>query len=404
MIEVGEAISRLAGAVATLGTIDLLGFDALHGLVLAETIVADRDFPSADRSAMDGFAVRSADAVAGTQLDVVGEVRAGQVPSDGVLGAGQAVRIMTGALIPAGADAVVPIEEVVEDRDAGRIFLHQVAEPGRHVRARATELARGATILEPGRRIDSVAVAALAAVGRMRVRVYADPVIHLLSTGDEVIEVSTAPAAHQVRNSNGPMLAAALAELGLGSRYLGIAGDDPRALRAIFERALDADVLIITGGVSVGEYDLVRQTLEAAGMVTLFHGVRMKPGKPILAGRVGRCLVVGLPGNPASAFVGFEVIVAPALRRMRGLVAWENSELTVRLTEPLRVPPGRTTFSLALVESQNGRLVARRVSSAGSGDVLALARANAVLVSPALGVELGAGDEAIAIVCGDPGR
>jgi molybdopterin molybdotransferase len=302
------------------------------------------------------------------------------------------VRVFTGAVVPPGADAVVMVERTREDAAAGTVTLDVAVRAGEHVRPRGQDLKRGASVLEPGARIDAAEIAALAAVGCTAPTVYRRPRVRVVSTGDELVEPGERPAAHQVRNSNGPMLLACLAELGIEGELLGNAPDEPRALAKLLRRASDGDALLISGGVSVGRYDLVRGALEDAGMRTLFHGVAMKPGKPVLAGLRDGCLVLGLPGNPVSSLAGFALLAAPALRRMMGYRRPDNVTLNARLERAIRTRPGRKTFHLARVESVAGELSACRAASTGSGDVLSMSRANGWIVSETDEGELAAGD------------
>jgi molybdopterin molybdotransferase len=352
---------------------------------------------------MDGFAVCAEDlSESGATLRVVGEARAGESPGSLSVARGEAVRIFTGAVIPAGANAVVMVEETAEDRAGGTVRIDTTTTPGRHVRPRASDRRRGEEVVPRGRKLRAAEIAALTSVGCVRPRVFRRPTVAILSTGDEIVEADRAPESHQVRNSNAHGLLAQLSEEGLSGEYLGIAGDRGDDLEAKLGRGLDHDVLLVTGGVSVGEYDLVGRALERAGMELLFHRVAVKPGKPILAGRVGGCLAFGLPGNPVSAFCGFLVFVAPVLRRMAGRADWRNAEVDVELVEELRRRPGRLTFALARLERDGGRVTARTVASTGSGDVLAMARANAFLVVPAETERLDPGATLRAIPWGPP--
>jgi molybdopterin molybdotransferase len=350
MISVDEALRRIEANTAPLG-VETVGLAEALGRVLAADVLADRDFPPTDRSAMDGFAVRSADlGPGGGALRVVRELRTGRSAEDVTLEQGTAVRIFTGAVVPDGADAVVMVEETEEDRSAGTVAIRSGVEPGQNVRPQAQDLRRGDAVLAAGAPIRAAEIAALASVGARQFAVHRDPRVHVLSTGDEVVEPEQQPLPHQVRNSNGRTLMAQLAEVGLAGSYLGIAGDEGKELRRKLDEGLDGDVLLISGGVSVGEYDLVGQTLERAGMELFFHRVAVKPGKPILAGRCGDCLVIGLPGNPVSVFCGFAVFVAPALRRLRGIDRWQSGYSRARLGSRVRNRPGRRTYQLASLE------------------------------------------------------
>jgi len=391
VIDVEKALALLEQETQALEVIEV-PLDRARGHVLSETVVADRDFPPTDRSAMDGFAVRASDVTeAGQQLELIGEVRAGQPVGSVVVGAGQAVRIMTGSIVPPGADAVVMVEYTAETNDGSRVRIDDVPKRGRHIRRRGEDLQRGGTTLEPGTPIDAPEIAALASVGKISVRVHRKPVVRVLSTGDEIVGPQQTPAEHQTRNSNAYALVAQLAELGLVGSYLGIAGDELDDLDRRIADGLEADALLITGGVSAGKYDLVSNALTAAGMRLLFHKVAVKPGKPILAGRRDGCLVIGLPGNPVSTYTGFAVFVLPALRRLLGYRHWRNRPLLAKLAEPLTVRAGRETYVLARLDSTDDGLTARRVQHTGSGDILALARSNGFIVCPADGADHPAG-------------
>lgn len=377
-----DALRILLDAAVPLPPVEV-ALEESVGRVLAEEIEADRDFPPTDRSAMDGFAVRAADLrEPGGILRVAGEVRAGASARGVVVRAGEAVRVFTGAEIPEGADAVVMVELTREDRAAGTVTIGERPEAGQHVRRRGEETRAGSPVLWAGAPIGPAEIAALASVGRARVRVHRPPTAAILSTGDEIVPVSAVPAPHQVRNSNAEALRAALRRMGIPCRLLGPVEDREEALDAAIAEGLRADVLLVTGGVSVGAYDLVRAGLERARVEVLFHGVAMRPGKPALGGRHAGGLVAGLPGNPVSAFTVFELLVAPALRRLEGRSRAEGAWVPVVLGEPSRRKPGRRTFALARVLAEEGRLVARPTATRGSGDVLSLSGANAFLDVP----------------------
>jgi molybdopterin molybdotransferase len=393
MLQVPEALALLLSAAHPLGAGEA-DLDAALGRVLAEAITADRDFPPTDRSAMDGFAVRAADtATAPTTLRVVGELPAGRSADGVAVNAGEAIRIFTGGVLPQGADAVVMVELTEEDRERGTVRLLESPVPGEHIRRRGEDLRAGAVVLPAGAVVGAAEIAALAAVGRTRVRVVNVPRVAVISTGDEIVDAGVVPAPHQVRNSNGRMLVAQLATMGLKPLDLGIVTDDPGQLDAAIARGLAGDVLLLTGGVSVGEYDLVGSALARAGCEVLFHNVAMRPGKPILAARRGGCLVLGLPGNPVSAFTGFHVFVAPALRRLMGYRGPVVTPVRATLLDRLRGKPGRLVYQLASLTWREGHPVVIPVRSASSGDVLSLSRANAFIVVPADSQPLEGGDE-----------
>ncbi len=303
--------------------------------------------------------------------------------------------------MPPGADAVVMVEHTEEDREAGTVRVDGTSEPGRHVRPRASEMRRGETVVAAGQPVHAAEIAALASTGSTRVRVHRPPMVNVLSTGDEVVEPRRRPAPHQVRNSNAGMLLALLRDIGLRGIFLGNASDSQSELAEKLAQGIRGDVLLVTGGVSVGEYDLVGRALGDAGLELLFHKVAIKPGKPILAGKAGDCLVIGLPGNPVSVFTGFSVFVAPVLRRMMGYRQWDNQHVRARIERAFRCKPGRLTYHPARVVWRDGQYVGQRVASTGSGDVLSLARANAFLITTEETAEVRTGDQLAALLWDD---
>ncbi len=395
MIEVLDAKRLLDEEVVALDAIEVPAEEAL-GLVLAEAVQADRDMPPADLSTMDGFAVRAADAGApGAVLRIAGELRAGEAPR-AVVGPHEALRIFTGAMLPPGADAVVMVERTRE-ASGESVEIVATATRGDHIRRRGEDVKAGATLLPAGTVVRAAEVGVLMSVGKVRVRVYRPPVVHVLSTGDELVEPDHVPETHQVRDSNRVTLLAQLRQLGLHGVSLGVAKDEASSLEQSLRQGLKGDVLLITGGVSMGEYDLVGAALERAGMRLLFHQVAVRPGKPILAGRVGACLVIGLPGNPVSTFTGFSIFVAPALRKMMGHAHGEPVAIRARLTSGMTHKPGRTTYHLARLDVSEGALVATPVRTMGSGDLGSLSRANAFVVTDGAARQLPAGSEVTAI-------
>ena len=383
MIEIERALALLERAAKPMDH-ETVPLEQSLGRVLAETVVTDRELPPTDRAAMDGFAVRSVDLRDGEAvLAVAGEVRAGVAASGIRVEPGTAVRIMTGAEIPDGADAVAMVERAEEDRDRGTVLLRGRAEPGQHIRRRGQDIARGEALLRPGRPIHAAEIAALASVGHVRVEVFRRPLVRVVSTGDEIVPPEAAPAPHQVRNSNTPTLK--------------IVADTAAALGEAVRRGLEADVFLLTGGVSMGEYDLVGAALRRAGVEILFHKVAVKPGKPILVGTAGDRLVVGLPGNPVSAYTGFHVFVAPYLRRRMGFERFRNERIEAVLEAPLRPRPDRVTYHLARLEWQGGAWRASPSRTTGSGDVVSMVRANGFVISRP-GSEIPAGDTVPALL------
>ena len=368
--------------------------------VLAEDVPSDTDLPPFDRAAMDGYAVRSADvAAAPAVLEVIGEVRAGQWP-DLTVGRGQAVHNMTGAPVPPGADAVQPVEKT-QPLDEFRVTMHAPVAEGANVAPRGSEARAGETILARGRVIDAAAVAVLASAGKARVRVARRPLVAILVTGDEIVDVSAVPGPGQIRNSNGPSVAAQARLAGAEVKLLGVAPDRREALEAALRAGLPADVLVVSGGVSAGDYDLVEPALLELGAVFSFTRVAVRPGAPLVFGRLEETLVFGLPGNPVSAQVTFDIFVRPALLKMQGAGVLERPRVRVELLDGIKNRSGRKSFVPARVRFEGGRLVARTVRSMGSGDLAAHARANALVVIGADRAQAAAGETAEALLLGN---
>jgi len=370
--------------------------DALQR-VLAEDVHADADLPPFDRAAMDGYALRAEDvALAPARLSVVGGVRAGEWPAMTV-GPHQAVRIMTGAPVPGGANAVQPVETTRTLAD-GLVEIAGAVAPGANVAPRGCEVRRGDVVLPRGRRLDPAALAVLASVGCVRPRVGRRPRVAVLVTGDEVVDAASTPAPAQIRNSNGPAVAAQLRLAGAEVATLGLAPDRREALAAALARGFDADVLVVSGGVSAGDYDLVEPVLLEAGASFFFTRVAIKPGAPLVFGRRGATLVFGLPGNPVSAQVTSELFVRPCLLRLQGALPPLRPRATVELLAPVGNRSGRTSHAPALVRAREGRLLARPLRSLGSGDLVAHARANALVVMEAGRSHAAAGETAPALL------
>ena len=371
-----------------------VGLSAAAGRVLAEQIFADRDYPPFDRSTRDGYAVRSADvAVPAAELKLVGEVRAGCV-FDGTVRAGECVSIMTGAPVPAGADAVVMLEytrrlDNQEARDA-RVRIERSGQAGENLVPRGSEAIAGATVLPAGRRLGYAEVAMLASVGCAAVPVYRRPQVAILPTGDEVVELDQPPLPSQIRNSNSYSLRVQVAAAGGQPCPLPIATDEYGRLRQLIEQGLAADLLLLSGGVSMGKYDLVEQVLRDLGAEFCFDAVAIKPGRPLVFGQACGKFFLGLPGNPLSTMVTFELFARPALDLLGGSEPSPLVFLRARLEQPVRQKPGLTTFLPAVLSQavpseaapSNFLPAVRAVPWQGSGDVAALARANCYLVVP----------------------
>jgi molybdopterin molybdotransferase len=389
MLEVSAALDLVLARTSLLDPVAESLSPAVLGRVVAEDIVSDLDSPPYAKSIMDGYAIRSADAGDNVALTVVEEIAAGRVPTR-IVGAGEATRVMTGAPIPDGADAVIPHEET--ELTGQTVRLRGGASLGQHILPRGREMKAGEVVVPAGAAITPAKFGLLAAVGRTRLHVYPSPRLAILSTGDELVEPSERPGPGQIRNSNGSMLMAQAAQAGTVSEYFGIARDEPGVLRDLAKRALDlADVLLLSGGVSAGKFDFVPDVLREIGVQAHFHKVRMKPGKPLFFGTRDRALVFGLPGNPVSSFVCFELFVRPALRKMIGQAITGPTFVPVPLAAPLKTRNDRPTYLPARLQVT---AAGWRVTSAawfGSADLRGLAGANALVRVEAGDVALPAG-------------
>jgi molybdopterin molybdotransferase len=355
---------------------------ALLGLVLAEEITGDIDMPPYDKALMDGFAVRRTDLPEGRGiLTVIDEITAGQTPRV-PLGPGQAIRIMTGAPLPAGADAVVIIERT-QALDGNRVQVDdKPPAPGQNVLPRGREIRQGEVVLPRGTVLRPQEFGILATVGRTTVRVHPRPQVAVLSTGDEVVEPSQTPGPGQIRNGNGPMLEAQVQRAGGRPHCLGIARDRLESLRPLVAEGLRSAVLVLSGGVSAGKLDLVPAVLQEAGVQPHFHKVVMKPGKPVFFGTLGSTLVFGLPGNPVSSLVCFELFVRPALRRLLGHEEPGPYPVTAALAEDFAYRTDRPTYYPARLETEGVGWRVGPVPWFGSADLRGLARANALILFP----------------------
>jgi len=368
--EARSCVLREAGV--SMGT-ETVSLDEAAGRVLAEEIAADRDYPPFPRSARDGFAVRAADLPG--ELRVTGEVRAGEVFT-GRIAAGEAVEIMTGAPMPDGSDAVVMVEHT--ERHGDRVSIQRSIAAGENFSPRGIETGGGDAVLGAGVRIGHAEVAILATVGHTRVVVYQRPRVAIVSTGDEIVEFDQHPAPHQIRNSNAASLAVQVQRAGGLPEILGIARDNYESTRAQIRQGLEADLLLLSGGVSAGKYDLVEKVLAEFGAQFFFDRVKIQPGQPLVFGKVEGKIFFGLPGNPGSTMITFETIARAAIEKAQGLRHPPLLLMRARLTSPVRHKTGLTRFLPAIL-SPDGATITPMVAH-GSGDVAALARCNAFLV------------------------
>jgi len=438
---VEEHAAKLLAAPIDLRTNDLRATDTLdllaaRGRVLAEAILADRDFPPFARATRDGYAVRATDVErVPARLEVAGEIKAGDSAATCAVKAGQCVAIMTGAPLPSGADAVVMVEDTTitepskhtenshpnaaESAALGWGTLQKYIEVQRSVKSgenfvlRGAEARAGQLLVDKGRWLDHALIGIAASVGNSRVTVFRKPRVAVLSTGDEVVEVDAAPGAAQIRNSNSYSLAAQIEEAGGKAVRLGIAPDEPKRLRELIEKGFECDLLLITGGVSMGKYDLVEQVLAEMKAEFYYTGARIQPGKPVVFGSCGADTFVravaanppsartrvsaphyffGLPGNPVSTMVTFRLFAQPMIAALAG--AWPEPLvfLKARLKAEVGTKTGLTRFLPAVIsgEFENGEV--ELAAWQGSGDTAALARTNCYLVIPPDRERIGAGE------------
>ncbi len=353
------------------------------GLVLAEDIVSDLDSPPHDKALMDGYAIRCTDLPEGRgELEIVEEITAGQTPLRAI-GPGQTARIMTGATLPPDADAIVQIERTNLLTETRVAIEDRPPRPEQNILRRGTEMRRSDVVLKMGSVLRPQEFGILATVGRTSVKLVPPPHVCVLSTGDEIVEASETPGPGQIRNGNGPMLMAQVLRAGGSPQFLGIARDRVEHLRPLIQQGLEADVLVLSGGVSAGKLDLVPDVLRVLGVEARFHKVEMKPGKPVFFGMRERTLVFGLPGNPVSSFVCFELFVRPALRLLRGLTEAGPRFVQAELEVDFPYRTERPTYHPAALRTDERGWRVRLVPWFGSPDLLGLTRANALAVLPA---------------------
>ena len=384
MISVEEALERMLGAVHPLPTTQVPLAQAL-GLILAADVVAQEDMPPFANSAMDGFALRSQDsqprAGQAPRLRVTGGVAAGYVAQSEVE-EGTAMRIMTGAPVPAGADAVIQIELTRYDGpDSAWVDVLQPVAVGNNIRPAGEDMRRGQTVLCQGTEIGPWEIGILATLGLALVPVIRQPQVAILGTGDEVIDVDQPLAPGKIRNSNSYLLEAAVTRAGARPVRLGVARDTAESLREKLSQALGSDLIITSGGVSVGEFDLVKEILSEQGKME-FWRINMRPGKPVAFGQLGQTPLLGLPGNPVSTAVTFELFGRPILRKMLGHTRLLRPQVEVVVEDGVSEQAPRRHYVRAHVTWQDGHLVARTTGNQGSNILTSLVDANALLIVP----------------------
>jgi molybdopterin molybdotransferase len=401
-----RVVEEQASLVAACGreSVELL---AAAGRVLSESVMADRDLPPFPRSTRDGYAVRSTDlSRLPATLDVIGEIKAGanldKTPPN--IGSGQTVSIMTGAPVPAGADAVVMVEYTSQRGD--QVEITRSVVPGENIVPRGAEACGGAALLDRGLRLNAAAMALAASVGKSRLQVYKLPRVAVLTTGDEIVDIEATPGPTQIRNSNSYSLAAQIRRAGAEPVLLPVAPDERQGLRRLIEEGIKSDLLILTGGVSMGRYDLVEQVLSEMRAEFFFTGAKIQPGRPVVFGKCGAGDIArggastpragvyffGLPGNPVSTMVTFELFVRPMLASLSGQSPSPLRFLHARLRKEIRTTTGLKRFLPAILAGDFERSEVELIAWQGSGDITATARANCYIVIPADREHLPAGE------------
>jgi molybdopterin molybdotransferase len=380
-LQVTEAQQVIFQSIAVLGS-ETIKLEQSLGRVLAEDIRANRDLPPYDVSAMDGFALRSADLVnAPVTLEIIEDIKAGDIPNK-TLQSGQCARIMTGAPVPAGADSVIRVEDT-QEISANRVQINKAVRTGNDVRPQGENMKDGQVVLTAGIEITPGVIGVLATVKAAQIKVYRRPRVGILSTGNELEAMYEPVDLNKIPNSNSYALMAQVQALGIEPVLLGIARDDPLELEQYLRRGLEYDVLLVSGGTSVGVHDYVRPTIEKLGVQMKFWRVAMKPGHPLAFGTTSKAAVFGLPGNPVSSMVCVEEFVVPALRSMMGNVRLYRRTVTARLVHAVKFRPGRTEFiRVHLTRDETGYL-ASSTGTQSSGVLLSMAQADGLLVVPA---------------------
>jgi molybdenum cofactor synthesis domain-containing protein len=383
LITVAEALKIVLAESPALAA-EMISLDRALGRTLAVDIVADTDLPPFDRAQMDGYAVRSQDIQnVPARLHVVGEAAAGRSWS-GEVKAGEAVRIMTGAPVPAGADAVQQVEVTREEAD-GSVIIEKAVEAGKSIVPRASEVKAQTVVLKRGERINAAMTAVLAAFGYAQVKVYRRPRVTVMATGSELVQVTEKPGPDQIRDSNSYSIAAYAQLAGARVKRQPVAADDLKELQEqITRRAADSDVLILSGGVSMGVYDFTKTALREAGAEIFFERVALRPGKPTVFARLGRTLIFGLPGNPVSVSVTFNLFARTALLAMQGNHSEPFPKLErALLSRPAKGAAKRESYLPAqLSTNDQGQLLAEPLRWGGSSDFVAFARATALIIIP----------------------
>jgi molybdopterin molybdotransferase len=398
MLTPAEAARLIIGHFQPLAPLRRSLHDALDA-VLAEDVTSPIDLPPWDNSAMDGYAVRSTDVAEGAELEIIETVPAGEFPTKPV-GPKQATRIFTGAPLPAGTDSVIRQEDTAAPAN-GRVTIRNPRDAGKNVRRRGEDIKRGAVILQAGAALGPAQVGVLASIAHDQPLVHRAPRVAFMGSGDEIVDLDRKPeilAGKKIASSNSYTLDAMIRRAGATPINLGLARDTRESLREHLEGAKNADLLVTTAGVSVGEHDLVRDVLEELGGELKFWRIAMRPGAPVGFGILGGTPWIGLPGNPVSTMVTFELFVRPAIRRLQGHALPFRRTVPVVVQEPITLGPKLRHYLRAIVDGQEARLTGPQ----GSGILTSMARANALLIVPAEMSTVAVGTRLAALILDDP--
>ena len=384
MLRVSEALKAILEVTNTLPSEEIRLIDALER-VLAEDIYADSDIPQLPNSAMDGYAVRSSDTFGASKdrpktLKVISDLKAGSVSPEAVKD-NQAIRIMTGAVMPAGADSVIMVE-LTEKEGMDRVKIFKETKPGENIRNAGEDIKKGEKVIEKGALLNSAHIGILASLGKSKVRVTRRPKVAVLATGDEVIDVDEELTPGKLRSSNTYTLYSQILKCGGIPKNLGIAKDRPQELEKKIKEGFDCDLILTSGGVSVGDYDLVKFILAKIGTDIKFWKVAMRPGKPLVFGRLGEKFIFGLPGNPVSSMISFEVFVRPAILKMLGQPHDTRKEVDAVLEEDIQKKKGLRYFVRAQTRWDDGVYITRTTGPQCSGILKSMAMANSLIILP----------------------
>jgi len=379
MISVDTAVKIVTDVTEPLSA-KTVPFESALGLCLAQDVQSDINMPPFDRSAMDGYAVIAEDtARAPVELTVIEDIAAGYMPTKKV-SHGQASKIMTGAAVPEGADAVVKFEETEDLSANNRAKILRAIDKGRNISKMGEDMKVGLTVLHKGMPIRPQEIGILATVGKARVEVFPAPTVGIISTGTELVDVESKPSAAQIRNSNGYSLAAQARRLKADVELLGTVKDTKEEISRIMHRGLQKDILILSGGVSMGEYDLVGDVMKDLNTHIYFEKVALRPGKPVIFGKKDKTFIFALPGNPVASFVTFELFIYPAIRKMMGFSTLHRTTLKASLEVEILVKRKRREYRPALLRMYNNQWFVSPVEWHGSADLLSTTRANCLLI------------------------